>query len=1503
MSFICTRNGWTTCFAAVMAMLLSRPALCETPQVFEKPNLVAWCIVPFDDRERTPEERSAMLDRLGIRKLAYDYRAQHIPTFDAEVEALKAHGIELTAWWFPGSLNDEARHILDVLKKHNVKTQLWVTGSGGPVASPEEQRARIVAEANRIRPIAEAAAEIGCSVGLYNHGGWFGEPENQIAIIEELKLPNVGIVYNQHHGHGHVDHFPELLQKIKPHLYCLNLNGMEPEGDAHGQKILPLGEGSLDLSLLKMIRDSGYTGPIGILNHTQENAEHRLQDNLDGLSWLVAQLDGSKPTAKPKYRSYKPVEATDAARRSVRGGVVLSNKFAANEAPLDVSCRVRLTQHDTYNILVAHATKQFASHWEIFSMAGSGHFTVYVPGHQPDHVRSKRDITDGKWHDVKMEYRTDRIRLFVDGEQVADEAVKRLDKPFPLGPVAIGRLVEGGIYSQGQIDDVTITKNNQLILTWTAPEPQASKPQPYDPAIAAELLKSAQAQGDALRGATVFSSARFACLSCHKIGEEGGTVGPNLSTVAPKRTEQHLVESLLWPKHKVEPEYVAHVYLMESGRQFQGYVVKESDEEVVIRDATSPMPQTLKKSEIEARREIGTLMPEGLVAAMTTEQQRDLVQLLISLRTADEKFLSEVDAIARRSQVHTPAEFAYEKAPLLADHWPSAGEHVNRDRIYDFYRKEALHFRDLDPTPPLLPAFPGLDGGTQGHWGNQSEPTWADGRWNDTVLGSFQAGIFHGDGKTVKCGVCVRLGKNGELAACFDPETLSYPVVWKPADPNKYVTFSDVRHGFMHGLKLNGTVIAAPQGDPAIPLAGKPVSAFKYRGFYRHGDRILFAYRIGEVDYLDAPWVNDAGEFERIFAPAEEHPYRNWTKGGPKVWDWSWTTAGNVGQQKPFAVDTIPLPFENPWNALIFCGGHDFLYDGSALVCTMHGDVWRVTGLDDELKQVTWTRFASGLNHALGLVMSAPRQPSTDPAGVFVQCRDQLTRLHDLNNDGEADFYECFSSAFETSPAGHDFICGLEADSEGRFYTASGNQGLVRISADGSEAEVLATGFRNPDGLGLTSDGLLTIPCSEGDWTPASMICAMSTSQQDNSQPPYFGYPGPKNGVAPTLPLTYIPRGMDNSAGGQIEITGDSWAPFMGNMVHLSFGQGAAFLLLKDEVRGQLQGGLVPLQTEFLSGAHRGRFNHRDGHLYVSGMAGWGSYTPHDGCFQRVRYQSDVPSLIPFGYHIHENGVLLEFAQPLVNEGDGSPLRAFAQCWNYRYSTAYGSPELSPSHFGTPGHDVLPIGGTHSVNGGRAVFIEIPDLQPVNQLHLLLESKTHGQQELFLTVHALDEPFSQFPGYVARQKTIAAHPIETDIALALRSIPNPWLKRNHRARKVTIETGSNLTYATRSFTAAPGEALALTLKNPDVVPHNWALVTPGNLRKVGEEANRLIADPEAVLHQYVPDMPEVLNYTDIVPAGGEFTIWFTAPKEPGRYPYLCTFPGHWMVMNGELIVE
>lgn len=297
-------------FSLIVLLLPSASFAAERDNFFARSNLLAWCIVPFDAKKRGPEERAAMMEKLGFTLFAYDYRAEHIPTFDAEMEALKRHHVRLLAWWFPGALNDEAKLILDVLRRHGIRdAQLWVTGGGEPTKNAAEQQVRVEAEAQRIRPIAEAAADLGCSVALYNHGGWFGEPENQMAIIEKLHtvaVTNVGIVYNLHHGHDHLDRFAELLKKMKPHLLALNLNGMVRDGDKSGKKILPIGQGDLDLSLLKIIRDSGWRGPVGILNHTDEDAETRLQENLRGLERLVAQLDGAgaaseSTTAPSKY--------------------------------------------------------------------------------------------------------------------------------------------------------------------------------------------------------------------------------------------------------------------------------------------------------------------------------------------------------------------------------------------------------------------------------------------------------------------------------------------------------------------------------------------------------------------------------------------------------------------------------------------------------------------------------------------------------------------------------------------------------------------------------------------------------------------------------------------------------------------------------------------------------------------------------------------------------------------------------------------------------------------------------------------------------------------------------------------------------------------------------------------------------------------------------------------------------------------------------------------------
>lgn len=262
--------------------------------LFARSNIVAWCVVPFDAKKRGPEERAQMLERLGIQKLAYDWRAEHIPTFDEEIAACRRHNIEITAWWFPTTLDRDAQAIVAALERNKLRTQLWVMGSGGAVKSADEQKQRVSAEAKRIRTIADAAAKIGCTVALYNHGGWFGEPTNQVAIIKELRsagVTNVGIVYNFHHGHDHIARFPEIFRVMQPYLACVNINGMARDGERVGKKILDVGEGDQEFAMLRVIRESGWKGPVGIINHrTERDAEVALRDNLRGLDKLAQQI-------------------------------------------------------------------------------------------------------------------------------------------------------------------------------------------------------------------------------------------------------------------------------------------------------------------------------------------------------------------------------------------------------------------------------------------------------------------------------------------------------------------------------------------------------------------------------------------------------------------------------------------------------------------------------------------------------------------------------------------------------------------------------------------------------------------------------------------------------------------------------------------------------------------------------------------------------------------------------------------------------------------------------------------------------------------------------------------------------------------------------------------------------------------------------------------------------------------------------------------------------------
>jgi sugar phosphate isomerase/epimerase len=152
-------------------------------------------------------------------------------------------------------------------------------------ALPEDERPARAADI--LAPVARAAAERGCRIGFYNHGGWWGEPDNQIQVLKILQarnIENVGLVYNFHHGHAHVAGFAQLARRMRPYLTTVNINGMR-DGGPH---ILQVGQGNHEAVMLRDLLAAGYRGPIGILHHRDGyDAEQGLSENLLGIEQLL----------------------------------------------------------------------------------------------------------------------------------------------------------------------------------------------------------------------------------------------------------------------------------------------------------------------------------------------------------------------------------------------------------------------------------------------------------------------------------------------------------------------------------------------------------------------------------------------------------------------------------------------------------------------------------------------------------------------------------------------------------------------------------------------------------------------------------------------------------------------------------------------------------------------------------------------------------------------------------------------------------------------------------------------------------------------------------------------------------------------------------------------------------------------------------------------------------------------------------------------------------------
>ena len=512
--------------------------------------------------------------------------------------------------------------------------------------------------------------------------------------------------------------------------------------------------------------------------------------------------------------------------------------------------------------------------------------------------------------------------------------------------------------------------------------------------------------------------------------------------------------------------------------------------------------------------------------------------------------------------------------------------------------------------------------------------------------------------------------------------------------------------------------------------------------------------------------VNDTAglrRFEALARQLQSEPVpdpETLTHGGARLWPMPIEVQGTLGHEAgAYVLDTIPVPFDNPYHAWLRTSALDFFPDGRAVVTTYGGDVWIVSGLNESLDKVEWSRLASGLFEPFGVRVI--------DGLIYVTCRNGIVRLHDLNGDGEADFYETFYADQDVSTFFHAFNFDLHRDKDGNLYYVKPGQytdyslpgAVIQVSPDGRSSQVFCTGFRVPNGMGLLPDGRLTVSDNQGNWMPASKINIVRRGgfygyvQNLDGGGAYGDYWAPDGGrirprtvtIPPTFdqPIIWMPQEFDNSSGGQLWVDDKRFGPLSGRLLHTSFGKGWMYYLMLQEVGSQSQAAIVALPFQFDAGIMRARVNPADGQVYATGLSGWqGPPGGKDGCLQRLRYTGKPIKLLD-DVKVSRGALDLHFNFSLDPVSATDSTSFHLEQWNYLWTAAYGSDQYSAEHPGEKGHDLLAISSIQLANDKRSVHLQIPALRRVQQVEIRVKVRamdgTPFSELAYLTINAIPE--------------------------------------------------------------------------------------------------------------------------------------------------------------------
>lgn len=621
-----------------------------------------------------------------------------------------------------------------------------------------------------------------------------------------------------------------------------------------------------------------------------------------------------------------------------------------------------------------------------------------------------------------------------------------------------------------------------------------------------------------------------------------------------------------------------------------------------------------------------------------------------------------------------------------------------------------------------------------------------------------------------------------------------------------------------------------------------------------------------------------------------------------------------------------PLPV--PSGLVLEVSGILALPEKRLMVVTRRGEMWIIDGAYAPEPKPTFTLFASGLHEPLGLI-AAPK------GGYYVAQRQEVTRIADTDGDGHADLFETVCK-LPISGAYHEYAFGPVLAPNGNLRVtlnvafggatqapAPWRGWMVEITPDGQMIPI-AAGLRSPCGFTVTSQGVWLYAENQGEWAGSGRITEVEPGD-------FMGHPAglawsklpgstvklrpedildfekPYVEVAKTLPGLKLPTvwlphtilGISNS-GITEDTTGGKFGPFAGQFFVGDQGQSKIDRFTLEKVKGVWQGAAIAFREGFDCGIIRLGWG-EDGSMFAGETArGWGSVGSSQQGIERLSWTGAVPFEIK-EVHAQPDGFVLTFTSPVDRATAEKPESYSIAGFTYLYHKTYGSAPVNRLSCPVRKVVVAPDGlsvriASACLREGYVHEIKVAGVRAADSGEALLHPTAYytlnqiPDGDRIVPIDPKDAELCVAPVPAAANATTPKHP---------NKVPANWTG-DEGDQTILLGTQPGLKFDTTELTTRAGAHVRLVFRNNDDMLHNFVLCAIGRGQTVGAAA--LTFGLEGAEKNYVPDTDDVLFHTALTQPGATDTIFFTAPAAPGDYDYICSFPGHAMLMKGVLHV-